>query len=285
MKEEFRVFGGPDPALPFAVEMAGISYCDGTYRIERPRSEITVMEYVVSGKGTIHTRGQIFTARGGDVYILHRGDSHLYYSDAEDPWVKLFFNVSGDLTEQLLDAYRLSGEVLVPRCPVEGLFRAFFAITRTDQEISAIFGRCALKLHEIIMAVSAGRGGPALPAEAVRLKQLLDSRISGTVTIEELARSIYHSPDYTIKLFKRTFGRTPYAYLLAQKMHAAKSLLRSTNLSVKEISARTGFEDQHYFSNLFKKQCGLSPAQYRSLDGEKPLRGAAPQTPLKGRTP
>ena len=156
MKEEFRVFGRPETALPFAVEMAGISYCDGSYRIDRPHSPITVMEYVIRGQGTLQTRGRTFTAKGGDVYILHRGDSHLYYADPRDPWIKLFFNVSGPLPEQLLEAYHLDGETLLPGCPVEGLFRDFFRLARLEEPADA-FRQCALKFHEIAAAVSAAR--------------------------------------------------------------------------------------------------------------------------------
>jgi AraC family transcriptional regulator of arabinose operon len=262
VKEEFRVFGRPETALPFAVEMAGISYCDGSYRIDRPHSPITVMEYVIRGQGTLQTRGRTFTAKGGDVYILHRGDSHLYYADPRDPWIKLFFNVSGPLPEQLLEAYHLDGETLLPGCPVEGLFRDFFRLARLEEPADA-FRQCALKFHEIAAAVSAARREDRPPEEALRLKRLLDSRISSGITVGELAQAIYHSPDYTIKLFKASFGTTPYAYLMEQRMFAAQNLLRSTSLPVKEIALRTGFEDPHYFSNLFKKRCGLSPARYR----------------------
>lgn len=262
MKEEFRVFGRPETAQPFAVEMTGISYCDGSYRIDRPHSPVTVMEYVIRGRGVIQTRGKTFTAGAGDVYVLHRGDHHFYYSDSRDPWIKLFFNVSGPLPEQLLEIYHLDGETVVPDCPAEGLFREFFRLARLEEPAEA-FRRCAFQFHEIVAAVSAARAGGSPPEEALRLKRLLDSRISGSITIRELAQAIYHSPDYTIKLFKRSFGVTPYAYLLDQRIFAAQNLLRSTSLPVKEIALRTGFSDPHYFSNLFKERCGVSPAHYR----------------------
>jgi AraC-like DNA-binding protein len=66
-----------------------------------------------------------------------------------------------------------------------------------------------------------------------------------------------------IKRFFANFGATPYDYQIQQKMFSARNMLANTNLSAKEIAASLGYEDQHYFSFMFKKRCGMSPTQYR----------------------
>ena len=83
------------------------------------------------------------------------------------------------------------------------------------------------------------------------------------VSNQELADVIFHSKDYVIKRFFANFGVTPYEYQIQQKIFSAKNLLGHTKLSVKEIAASLGYDDQHYFSYMFKKRCGLSPTQYR----------------------
>jgi two-component system response regulator YesN len=40
-------------------------------------------------------------------------------------------------------------------------------------------------------------------------------------------------------------------------------MLKNTKMSVKEIASALGYDDQHYFSYMFKKRCGTSPTQYR----------------------
>ena len=59
-------------------------------------------------------------------------------------------------------------------------------------------------------------------------------------------------------------GLTPYQYFLQLRIHRAKELLQDPRLSVKEVSARMMFENQYYFSRLFRKKTGLSPTQWRS---------------------
>ena len=60
------------------------------------------------------------------------------------------------------------------------------------------------------------------------MKKFLDENRDRLVTNSELANHIYRSPDYSLKLFKREFGTTPYDYQIKNKIHMATSLLQHT---------------------------------------------------------
>ena len=83
------------------------------------------------------------------------------------------------------------------------------------------------------------------------------------MSTESLAASIYKSPSQAIRIFKKKYGVTPYDYYVNIRIKKAVSLLKNTRLSIKEISYRLCFCDEHYFSNLFKKKTGKSPREYR----------------------
>ena len=74
-----------------------------------------------------------------------------------------------------------------------------------------------------------------------------------------------------IKLFKKTFGCTPYYYQIQQKIEICKRRLCDSDDSVAEIAADLGYSDPQHFSKLFKSKCGMSPREYRKcfLDGKK----------------
>ena len=72
-----------------------------------------MVEYIVRGRGTVLCGGERFTPEEGDVYILHQGSRHAYSSDADNPWIKIFCNLKGNLAEDLLRAYGLQDTVLV----------------------------------------------------------------------------------------------------------------------------------------------------------------------------
>lgn len=69
---------------------------------------------------------------------------------------------------------------------------------------------------------------------------------------------------YLEEMFKKKTGMTIQKYHTDLRMHEAARLLRSTLYSVSEISAKIGYQDPLYFSNVFKKSTGYSPRAYRS---------------------
>ena len=128
MKEDIRYFLTPSEPLPFMVDICGISYCDGSYRHQRQNSPFYVMEYIVSGTGMVIVEDKQYTASAGDIYIIPFGSNHLYYSDKQNPWVKIFINAWGPVISSLIKAYGLEGQVVFPQCPLEQLFRELFSL-------------------------------------------------------------------------------------------------------------------------------------------------------------
>ena len=65
-------------------------------------------------------------------------------------------------------------------------------------------------------------------------------------------------------LFKRATGRTPVDFLIRVRMHLAAGLLTGTNLKIKQVAELLGYDDQFYFSRVFKLFHGLPPREYRA---------------------
>lgn len=274
MREEIVHFYAPQTKLPFYLEMAGISYCDGTYRMKRQDSAETVIEYVVEGRGYLNINGENYAATAGDVYILRKHTTHTYWSDAKSPWVKIFFNIRGSLAEKILGEYQLGGpgRVVMEADGLEQDFRGMLESLK-DSTVGQTkrFDAAALKFLEIVikltnMQKAAGTRKDNLMSvekEMNTLVEYITMNPRRIVSNQELADVIFRSKDYVIKRFFANFGVTPYDYQIQQKMFSARNMLANMNLSVKEIADALGYDDQHYFSYMFKKRCGMSPTQYR----------------------
>lgn len=274
MREEIVHFYAPQTKLPFYLEMAGISYCDGTYRMKRQDSAETVIEYIVDGRGYLNVNGENYAATAGDVYILRKKTTHTYWSDARSPWVKIFFNIRGSLAERILDEYQLggSGNVVLEADGLEQDFRDMLAgLSDSTLGQTERFDRAAIKFLEIIIKLANIRrtNGAhkdnlmSVEKEMNTLIEYINMNPKRIVSNQELADVIFRSKDYVIKRFFANFGVTPYNYQIQQKMFSARNMLANMNLSVKEIANSLGYDDQHYFSYMFKKSCGMSPTQYR----------------------
>lgn len=262
--EEINYFRFGDNSRPLSLEISGISYCDGSYRIFRMKSPISVIEYVEKGSGTVICDGKKFVAKQGDVYILPAGTKQEYYSSADDPWVKKFFNIKGSLFLNLLREYSLDNIIVIENCNVKPLFDEIYkySCSKAD-DVDVFYDTITLKLHELLIKIKNHADIKPQNDEMMKLKRYIDNNLERIISNDELASLIFRSNDYVIKSFYGNFNKTPYDYQLDQKITAAKRLLQYTQLSIGEISQRLGYSDQHYFSNLFKKKCKMSPLQYR----------------------
>ncbi len=252
----------------FHIEMAGISYCDGTYKIKRTNSSVYVFEFILSGQGTVVYNSEIFHPAAGDIYILHRGSNHVYYSDREDPWVKIWFNARGRLIKHLIEAYELGSVNHIEGLNLELLFNEMYRVIQSKKGGSEeLLSRAAVLFHEIIQQIHlwVNQNKAVKNSEASKIKHFLDLHLEDDISLQDLGRQIFRSPAQVIRLFKREFGKTPYEYLLEKRIQTAKLLLKNTNLMVKEIAFKLNFTDEHYFSNRFKAKTGMSPKKFRQM--------------------
>ena len=83
------------------------------------------------------------------------------------------------------------------------------------------------------------------------------------LTLEETAASVHLHPSYFSSLFKQSTGSSFKEYLNMVRIEESKRLLSNTDYSIIDVAVAVGFEDQSYFSKVFKKYTGLTPKQYR----------------------
>ena len=81
--------------------------------------------------------------------------------------------------------------------------------------------------------------------------------------LDKVASICGYSPSYFSRSFRKYFGINFVQYLQQVRLDNAKQLLKSSSLTVAEISEKTGFQSLSYFSTIFKRETGLSPNQYR----------------------
>lgn len=91
----------------------------------------------------------------------------------------------------------------------------------------------------------------------------ISQNFSRSLTLDEVAEHVHLNSAYFSTLFKQSTGSSFKEYLNMVRIEESKRLLANTDYSIIDISLATGFEDQSYFSKVFKKYTGLTPKQYR----------------------
>ncbi len=96
-----------------------------------------------------------------------------------------------------------------------------------------------------------------------RTQQYIRQHLCDRLTVEELARNAYLSPDYFGRIFKEETGQTVQQTILDTRLRRARELMKQPGLKLSEIAAATGFTDQSYFCRVFQHAYHLSPRDYR----------------------
>lgn len=97
-----------------------------------------------------------------------------------------------------------------------------------------------------------------------KVEQFIQERIeSEELSRETVANHVYLNPDYLDRLFKKEAGASVTEYIMRRRLDLAKDLLLKTNLPIGAIASQTGYSNFAHFSRRFKKQFGMSPADYR----------------------
>lgn len=84
------------------------------------------------------------------------------------------------------------------------------------------------------------------------------------LSVEMMCRQLHMSPAYFSTLFKKETGQTYIAYLTEVRLGRAVELLNTTEDKTYVIAQKVGYQEQNYFSYVFKKRFGVSPTKYRS---------------------
>jgi AraC-like DNA-binding protein len=98
----------------------------------------------------------------------------------------------------------------------------------------------------------------------LRAKDLADERYSDPLTVDDLAAAAGLSKAHFSREFRRTFGESPYVYLLTRRLERAAALLRNTDYTVAEICLEVGLQGVGSFTTSFKRMFGMTPTAYRA---------------------
>ena len=91
----------------------------------------------------------------------------------------------------------------------------------------------------------------------------ISKNYANSLTLELVANQVHLNPTYFSTLFKQSTGSSFKEYLNMVRVEESKRLLSNTDYSLIDIAIATGFEDQSYFTKVFKRYTGLTPKQFR----------------------
>ena len=99
-----------------------------------------------------------------------------------------------------------------------------------------------------------------------KLKQVTDyinTYLADDISLGELASQVKLSQSHFSHLFRQSTGKSPYKFLIQQRIDRAQELLLKQDMAIADVAISVGFYDQSHLSRHMKKLLGVSPRQLR----------------------
>lgn len=236
---------------------------------------------VLHGKGYLKMNGKTYTVTDGQIFTTFPDVEVYYYSDPKDPWYYTWISFGG-----IRAAYFLEKAGITLEHPVRDAYMDSGAFLNIAEKI--------LNHHELIIENELLRTSFLYEAIALLVKSYSEQhprknlnsypsdvyvnsaldyihRNYARIQVSDVAKHIGISRYYLSRIFKNKMNISPQTYLLNYRLEQAGNLLRTTNMTVQEISDEVGYTNSFSFSESFKKLYGFSPKKYRDhLKKEKP---------------
>lgn len=259
-----------DPLVPL---MAGITRADPNYFVNLQtrgfdKRRLVVLEYVISGSGHITYNGITKKVSAGDFYLLNSEFHGSYHSDPQDPFVKKWVNLNGQLVPSLLKSHGIKDQVLILHFDAERYLDDILDILSSyDEEDSLEYDRrlshVLIDLFVDIRNFQETQKKELRSASISEMVKYIDNNLlQCEITVDLLSNEFYVSRRTVHRMFVKEFNMPPLKYITAKKIELAQKML-AENLSVEEVSKQLYFSNAEYFRKVFVSNCGMSPQKYK----------------------
>lgn len=228
------------------------------------------INYITNGRGIMETSHGKFEVEPGSVLLVFPGEWHRYKPQSDIGWTEHYIGFNGDFTSRIY-----KNPILSPSKPVlhigfqESILKEFNDIlTLIDEEKPGFQQICAGKVIYLLAGIISIIKNSEFAGKDIERKirmaclTMRDS-LNTNISIEELANSLNIGYSYFRQMFRKYTGMAPAQYHLNLRIQKAKELILSSDMSIKEIAFKLGFESNQYFSRIFTGKCGITPIKFR----------------------
>lgn len=228
------------------------------------------INYITDGEGIYENRNDKYRIRPGTLLITRPGDWHRYRPEMQVGWTEYYVGFAGRIADQIFRQSWFRRQInVLPIGNREEIIDTYDKIFEFVREAKPGYQQVAsgmvMKLLGFIVSMdmqkkySGERVARIIQDACFKIREHIETEMD----FEEFAQSKNIGYSYFRKMFKKYTGMPPLQYHLELKVMRAKEMLLYTDMNVKAISYKLGFQSIYYFSRFFKKKLGVSPSEMR----------------------
>ncbi|MDO4297728.1 MAG: AraC family transcriptional regulator [Lachnospiraceae bacterium] len=234
------------------------------------------VHFILHGRGVLEINHKSYSLHCGQIFVIPPDVETYYYADPQDPWNYTWVSFAGTRAAFFLEKAGITAESPVRDTYIEP--EEFLKITEKilnhhELTVANELIRTSLLYEIIALLVDSQNQKMGKQKKEMSYDYSPDIYVNSAleyihrhyhqIRVSDIAAYIGISRYYLTHIFKEKLHVSPQEYLLNYRMEQGNRLLRTTNLSIQEISEKVGYENPLTFSKVFKNTYGLSPKNYR----------------------
>ena len=258
------------PNTPYPPHKEGHPQPFRSVAVGRTLTEYQII-YITRGRGVFESNHRTHVVVPGSIMIVFPGVPHFYKPEYAVGWSEYWVGFKGPHVDTLCQQGFLS-----PRKPLyevglqNSLLAIYTQILELVQNQRPLYQvRASSHVLTLIAEILAHERKTVQYTHSEQLvekaKFLMEENIYSEINLNAIGEMLGVSTSHLNSVFKSYTSMTPYQYFISIKIRKAKELLESGGLAIKEVAFRLGFDDQYYFSRLFRKKAGIPPSRWSSF--------------------
>jgi len=239
---------------------------------ERPSGcDQNILIFCINGEGWVEADRSKKVIKKNQFVIIPAQKPHKYGSDDIDPWTIYWTHFKGEISSIFVPSQfkvidlnpdentRNSNRI---RLFEETYHTLTMGFSKENLEYSSVCLWYLLGSFKYITNFE--RIGSFVKNDIIEKSiTYMNDNIFNRITLDQLAKNAGLSVSQFSLVFKKKTSRSPIDYYINLKIQNACQLLDFTGMNIKEVASQLDFDDQFYFSRLFKKIMGMSPMEYK----------------------
>jgi AraC-like DNA-binding protein len=242
------------------------------YRERRKGCDDYILLYSLGGKGYIENDAGKMELNPNQFIIIPPHLFHRYQADLHHPWTLYWVHFSSDKLEEFgvdfnIKRFYSPTELRFNQKTIDTWVQMYASLADGYNTPNISYSNlCLYRFLSFFLLLNKtftlDDGDSRLDQSIAFMKKNIGKRL----TADDIASRFQYSSSHYTAIFKEKTGMSPIEYFIRLKMHFACQLLTQTDLKIKEVADRIGYDDPYYFSRLFKQVTGHPPKEYRKID-------------------
>lgn len=223
-----------------------------------------LIHFVTEGKGTLEMNNTKYIISAGQGFYIPTGIFAKYTADKEEPWNYYWLGFDGSDSISALAFRNLSIQIPIFAFSLESEIQNIMNELLSSYSSNGNDFLSISYLYRLFSLINPNfKLEHKKDASFEKIITYIKSNFNSDISIKKMADYFNISPSTLFRDFKKNLKMSPKEYIIQYRIFHAAHLLSTTDLSISQIAALSGYEDLSNFSKRFKSVYKRSPVTYR----------------------